>query len=275
MQYIHLFLYCKSNLENTMGKILIKTPDQIEWIKKSCHLTARTLDMIGQYVRPGVTTLELDTIINTFILSNGGVSADINYLGNNKWGKWGYPRSTCISLNDIICHGIPRADEVLKEGDILNIDVSTIVDGYFWDASRMYTVGSISENATKIISVTKRAWEIGIEQVRPGNFFWNIGYEIAKYAESQGCSVVREYTGHGVGVQFHEEPYVYHKADRNSGPKMQTGMVFTIEPMINLGKFATKIDKDNWTVRTKDGSLSAQFEHTILVTETGHTILTV
>jgi methionyl aminopeptidase len=174
----------------------------------------------------------------------------------------------------VVCHGVPRTDEVLKEGDILNIDVTTIVDGYFGDASRMYTVGEVSDKAKNIIAIAKKSWEIGIAQVRPGNFFGNIGYEIAKYAEAEGCSVVREYTGHGVGVQFHEEPYVYHKADRNSGPKMQPGMVFTIEPMINSGKFATKLDRDNWTVRTKDGALSAQWEHTILVTETGYEILT-
>lgn len=148
------------------------------------------------------------------------------------------------------------------------------MDGYFGDASRMYTVGQVSPEAEKVIAVSKKCWEIGIAQVRPGNHFGNIGYEIAKYAEANGCSVVREYTGHGTGVNFHEEPYVYHKADRNSGPKMQAGMVFTIEPMINSGKFATKLDKDQWTVRTKDGSLSAQWEHTILVTETGYEILT-
>ncbi len=156
----------------------------------------------------------------------------------------------------------------------MNIDVTTIVDGFFGDASRMFTVGVVSESAQKIIDVAKKSWEIGIAQVRPGNFFGNIGFEIAKYAESQGCSVVRDYTGHGVGVQFHEEPYVYHKADRNSGSKMQAGMIFTIEPMINLGKYAGKIDKDEWTVRTKDGSLSAQWEHTILVTPSGYEILT-
>lgn len=138
----------------------------------------------------------------------------------------------------------------------------------------MYTVGSISEKAQYLIDITRQAWEIGINQVRAGNYFGNIGYEIAKYVESHGCSVVREYTGHGTGVQFHEEPYVYHRAEKNSGQKMLSGMVFTIEPMINLGKFATKLDADHWTVRTKDGSLSAQFEHTILVTDTGHEILT-
>ena len=258
-----------------MSKIIIKTPEQIEWIRKAGKLTAMTLDMIGAYVKVGVSTLELDNIMNTFILSNGGVSACIDYKGNNSWGKWGYPRCTCISLNDVICHGIPSADEILKEGDILNIDVTTIVDGYFGDASRMYTVGEVSEKARELIAVTKKAWEIGIAEVRPGNFFGNIGYAISQYAEPRGYSVVRDYTGHGVGVEFHEEPYVYHKAEKNTGPKMQPGMVFTIEPMINLGKYASKLDKDNWTARTKDGSLTAQWEHTILVTETGYEILTV
>ncbi len=258
-----------------MSKILIKNPEQIAGIRKAGNLTARTLDMIWAYVKAWVSTLELDNIMNTFILSNGGISACINYNGNNTWGKWGYPRSTCISLNDVICHGIPRADEILKEWDILNIDVTTIVDGYFGDASRMYTVWAISEKAKELIAVTKKAWEIGIAEVRAGNFFGNIGYAISQYAEGRGYSVVRDYTGHGVGIEFHEEPYVYHKAERNTGPKMQAGMVFTIEPMINLGKYASKLDKDNWTARTKDGSLSAQFEHTIAVTETGYEILTV
>ena len=257
-----------------MAKILIKTPEQIEWIRKAGKLTAMTLDMIGNYVKAWVSTLELDTIMNTFIISNGGKSACIDYKGNNKWGKGGYPRCTCISLNDVICHGIPRADESLKEWDILNIDVTTIVDGYFGDASRMYTVWKVDQKALDLIAVTKKAWEIGIAEVRPGNYFGNIGYAISQYAESHGYSVVRDYTGHGVWVEFHEEPYVYHKAEKNTWPKMQAWMVFTIEPMINLGKFASKLDKDNWTARTKDGSLSAQWEHTIVVTETGYEILT-
>ena len=139
----------------------------------------------------------------------------------------------------------------------------------------MYTVGEVSEKAKDLIAVTKKSWEIGIAEVRPGNFFGNIGYAISQYAEGRGYSVVRDYTGHGVGVEFHEEPYVYHKAEKNTGPKMQVGMVFTIEPMINLGKYASKLDKDNWTARTKDGSLTAQWEHTILVTEKGYEILTV
>lgn len=177
-----------------------------------------TLDMIGKYVKPGVSTLELDNIMNTFILQNGGKSACIDYLGNNQWGKHAsaYKRCTCISLNDVICHGVPSQNEILKDGDILNIDVTTIVDGYFGDSSRMYTVGSISEKAQKLIDAAHESMMIGIKEVHPGNTFGNIGYAISQFAEGKGYSVVREYTGHGVGVQFHEEPYVYHKAAKNT-----------------------------------------------------------
>lgn len=260
-----------------MSKIRIKTPEQIAGIRKASHLTASVLDMIGIYVKPGISTEELDTIMNTFILSKGGKSACIDYLGNNKWGKGKgtYTRYTCISLNDVVCHGLPRKDEILKEWDILNIDVTTILDGYIGDASRMYAVGSISEKAKQVVDVARKCLEVGFSEVRPGNFFWNIWFAISAYAESHGCSVVREYTGHGTGVEFHEEPYVYHKAPKNSGPKMQVGMIFTIEPMINAGKFATKLAPDGWTVLTKDGSLSAQWEHTILVTDKWGEILTI
>ncbi len=232
--------------------------------------------MIGAYVQAGTSTLELDNIMNAFIIKNGGVSACINYDGGNSWNKTKtkYPRYTCISLNDVVCHGIPRADEILKEGDILNIDVTTIVDGFFGDASRMYTVWKITPEAEGLIAMTKKCLEIGIAEVRPGNFYGNIGYEIDKYATKEGYSVVRDFTGHGVGVKFHEEPYVYHRAPRNSGPKMEAGMIFTIEPMINAGKWAVKIMPDTWVAKTKDGSLSAQWEHTILVTPTGSEILT-
>ncbi len=259
-----------------MGKIIIKTPEQIAGIRKASKLTSSVLDMIGTYVKAWISTLELDNIMNAFILKNGGVSACIDYQWGNKWGKTkaSYPRYTCISVNDVVCHGIPRSDEILREGDILNIDVTTIVDGYFGDASRMYTVGKISEKAEKLIEITKKCLEIGISEVRPGNFYGNIWYEIDTFASKEGFSVVRDFTGHGVGVKFHEEPYVYHRAPKNSGPKMETGMVFTIEPMINIGKWAIKIMGDNWTAKTKDGSLSAQWEHTILVTETWYEILT-
>ncbi|MBS9783785.1 type I methionyl aminopeptidase [Candidatus Gracilibacteria bacterium] len=258
-----------------MGKIVIKTPAQIEGIRKAGKVTAGALEMIGAYIKPGVSTLELDNIINTYILKHGGRSATLLYKGNNEWGKGGYPRASCISVNEVVCHGIPSADKKLKEGDILNIDITTILDGYFGDASRMYTVGKVTDEAQKLIDITKECLEIGMREVRPGNHFGNIGYAISTFAEARGYSVVRDFTGHGVGIAFHEEPYVFHKAQKNSGPKMKEGMVFTIEPMINIGKWAVRMDQsDGWTVYTKDKSLSAQWEHTMVVTKNGVEILT-
>ncbi|MDD2487043.1 MAG: type I methionyl aminopeptidase [Candidatus Gracilibacteria bacterium] len=247
-------------------KIIIKNDKQIQGIRAASKIAAQALDMITPYVKEGISSEELDHICNTFIMSLGGHSACIGYHG--------YPKYTCISLNDTICHGIPSKNEILKPGDILNIDVTVIKDGYYGDTSRMYTVGEISEQAKNLISITKKALEIGIGQVRPGNFTGNIGYEIAKYVEAKGYGIVREYTGHGVGMDLHEEPYIYHKAPKNSGIIMEAGMIFTIEPMINVGSHKTKILKDGWTVKTEDSKLSAQFEHTILVTSDGFEILT-
>lgn len=246
--------------------IIIKTPEQIEGIRRSSWLAAATLDMIGQYVKPGINTEELDNICNAFILKNGGISACIGYHG--------YPKFTCISIGDVVCHGIPDSKTVLKEGDIVNIDVTTIVDGYFGDTSRMYLVGEVSNESKKLVDATKKALEIGISEVRPGNRFGNIGFAIGNYAEKLGYGVVRDYTGHGTGVYFHEEPYIVHKAPKDSGSKMEVGMIFTIEPMINAGTHKTKLLSDGWTVKTFDGKLSAQFEHTILVTDDGCEILT-
>ncbi len=249
-------------------EILIKTPEEIDGIRKSSKLAASILDFIEPYVLPGVTTIELDNMMNVYIKQNGGISACINYHG--------YPRYTCISVNDVVCHGIPSEKQILKDGDIVNIDVTTIVDGYFGDTSRMYLVGNVSREAKKLVETTKACLDIGIEQIRPGNHFGNIGYEIALYAERLGYSVVRDFTGHGTGVYFHEAPMVFHKAPKNSWEIMVEGMIFTVEPMINLGTYHTKIDqKDGWTARTKDGKLSAQYEHTILVTSDGYEILTV
>ncbi|MCK9272074.1 type I methionyl aminopeptidase [Candidatus Gracilibacteria bacterium] len=247
-------------------KVIIKNETQIAGIKEASRIAALTLDYIGQYVKVGITTEELDHICNAFIMQNGGKSACIGYHQ--------YPKYTCISINDTICHGIPSKSEVLKDGDIVNIDVTVFKAGYFGDTSRMYTVGNVSKTALKLIEVTKKALEIGISQVFPGNYTSNIGYEISKYVEKLGYSVVREYTGHGIGLQFHEEPYIYHKAQKNNGTIMAPGMIFTIEPMINIGDHRTKLLKDGWTVKTSDGNLSAQFEHTILVTEDGYEILT-
>ena len=206
-------------------KIIIKTPEQIEGIRKSSRLAANVLKMIEPYIKPGVSTEELDQICNTYILNNGGKSACIGYHG--------YPRYTCISANDVICHGIPSKKEILKEGDIINVDVTTIVDGYFGDTSKMFAVGKISKEQEKLIDMARTCLEIGLSEVYPGNRFGNIGYEIARHAERHGYSVVREYTGHGVGIYFHEEPYVYHKAPKDSGELIEPGMIFTIEPMIN------------------------------------------
>lgn len=250
-----------------MGGIIIKTPEQIEGIRKSCRLAAETLDFAAQFVKEGVTTAFIDEKIEEFILAHGAVPAPKGYNG--------FPKASCISPNNVVCHGIPSEHVVLKEGDIINIDITTILDGYYGDTSRMFAVGNIAEEAEKLVNVTKHCLDLGIEQVKPGNYFGNIGFVINRYARANGYSVVYEFCGHGVGLEFHEEPQVDHTARRNTGPKMKPGMIFTIEPMINQGKPKTSIDRlDGWTARTIDDRLSAQFEHTILVTETGFEVLT-
>ena len=247
--------------------IIFKTDEQIEGIRKSSKLAGETLTYIEAFVKAGVSTEYLNQHIHQFTLDNGAIPATLNYNG--------YPKSCCISLNEVVCHGIPSDDIILKEGDILNIDVTTILNGYYGDTSRMFTIGNISPEAQKLIQVTKHSLDLGIKEVRPNNQIGNIGYAISRYANSQGFSVVYEFCGHGVGVEFHEDPQVDHSSRKNSGPRMRPGMTFTIEPMINEGKPRVKIDKfDNWTARTIDNKLSAQFEHTVLVTETGCEVLT-
>ena len=250
-----------------MTNIIIKTPQQIDGVRKSSKLAAQALDFAAQFVKPGVSTDVIDNEIERFILKNNAFPATKGYNG--------YPKSSCISLNEVVCHGIPSPQTVLKEGDILNIDVTTILKGYYGDTSRMFSVGEISPEADKLVKATKHCLDLGIKQVVPGNYFGNIGFAISRYAKAQGYSVVYEFCGHGVGIEFHEEPQVDHAARKNSGPKMKPGMIFTIEPMINQGRAGTKIDKhDGWTARSVDNKLSAQFEHTILVTETGFEVLT-
>ncbi|MDX9882536.1 MAG: type I methionyl aminopeptidase [Prolixibacteraceae bacterium] len=249
-----------------MEKIIIKTHEQIEGIRKSSQLAAKTLGYVKQFVKEGVSTGFIDGKIEEFVRSHGAVPATLGFHG--------YPKSSCISLNEIVCHGIPSEETILKTGDILNIDVTTILNGYYGDTSRMYAVGEISKEAQELIDVTEHCLNLGIQQVAPGNYFGNIGFVIDRYARSKGYSVVYEYCGHGVGVHFHEAPQVDHSARRNSGPRMKPGMIFTIEPMINQGKPRTVVDEnDGWTARTIDNKLSAQFEHTVLVTETGYEIL--
>lgn len=246
--------------------ILIKTPEQIEGIRKSSQLAARTLKHLEQFVKPGVKTIDIDTECERFIRANGAIPATKGYKG--------FKHSCCISPNDVICHGVPN-DYVIQHGDIVNIDVTTILNGYYGDTCKMYLVGEVSEYARNLVEATKKCLHLGMEQCFPGNHLGNVGYHIAKYAESLNYSVVYEFCGHGVGVKFHEDPEVPHIADRNTGPMLKPGMIFTVEPMINAGKARAKIDKkDNWTARTIDGKLSAQFEHTLLITETGCEALT-
>lgn len=247
--------------------IIIKNQEQIEGIRKSAQLAGRTLQLIGDYIKEGVTTEYLDNIIKEFIADHGAIAAPLNYNG--------FPKSSCISPNNVICHGIPSKDVILKAGDIVNIDITTILDGYFGDTSRMFTVGEVSDEVQNLLDVTKHCLDLGIQQVKPKNSFGNIGYFIGRYAQAKGYSVVYEFCGHGVGLQFHEEPQVDHLARKNSGAEMKPGMIFTIEPMINQGKPKVDIDEnDGWTARTIDNKLSAQYEHTILVTPTGFEVLT-
>jgi methionyl aminopeptidase len=250
-----------------MGKIIIKNQEQIGGIRASSRLAASTLDYISEFVKPGVTTDFLDQKIEEYIIQNGATPATKGYNG--------FPKSSCISPNEVVCHGIPSEKVILREGDIINIDVTTILNGYFGDTSRMFCIGEVSERARKLVETTRHCLDLGIQQVKPGNNFGNIGFVISRYAKANGFSVVYEFCGHGVGLHFHEEPQVDHTSRRNTGPVMQPGMIFTIEPMINEGRPSTKVDKaDGWTARTSDNLLSAQFEHTILVTNDGFEVLT-
>ncbi len=246
--------------------IIIKTPKQIKGIKKSCELSANTLRYLEQFVMPGVSTQILNNRAEKYIRKHGGIPAPLGYGG--------YPKATCISLNEIICHGIPSNRVILKDGDILNIDISTELDGYYGDTCTMFKVGNTNDKANDLIAVARECLKIGIKQVKPGNKFGNIGHKIGRYAKSKGCSVVTRFCGHGVGIRLHEDPKILHNAKKNTGEVMKPGMIFAIEPMINEGTHLCRIDEDKWTARTLDGKLSAQFEHTVLVTQTGCEILT-
>ena len=246
--------------------VTIKTPDEIEKMRVAGQLAARVLKMIEPHVQPGVTTDELDRICHEYIVDElQAIPAPLNYRG--------FPKSVCISVNHVVCHGIP-GDKVLKRGDLVNIDVTVIKDGYHGDTSRMYYVGEPSVLARRLTEVARECMRIGIEMVKPGVRLGDIGHAIQTHAESQNFSVVREYCGHGIGREFHEEPQVLHYGQPNTGMPLQAGMTITIEPMINAGRAATRLLKDGWTVVTRDHSLSAQWEHTILVTEDGVEVLT-
>ncbi|WP_405238997.1 type I methionyl aminopeptidase [Lentisalinibacter orientalis] len=246
--------------------VTIKTPDEQEKMRVAGRLAATVLDMIGEHVRPGVTTGELDAICHRYIVEElDAVPAPLNYRG--------FPKSICTSVNHVVCHGIP-GDRQLKSGDALNIDITVIKDGFHGDTSRMFHVGKPSVQAERVAAVAREGMLRGIAQVAPGNHLGDIGHAIQKYVESQRCSVVREYCGHGIGRGFHEDPQVLHYGRPGTGMELVPGMSITVEPMVNAGKRHVKLLPDGWTVVTKDHSLSAQWEHTVLVTETGHEILT-
>ncbi len=248
-------------------KVTIKTPEEIEKMRVAGRLAAEVLEMIEEYVKPGVTTEELDRICHQYITEvQQAIPAPLNYKG--------FPKSICTSVNHVICHGIPSDKKVLKEGDILNIDATVIKDGYHGDTSKMYFVGKPSIAAERLVRVTQECLYKGIELVRPGARLGDIGHVIQKHAEAHYYSIVRDYCGHGIGRVFHEEPQVLHYGEPGTGMELQAGMTFTIEPMLNQGKHHTRLLPDGWTVVTKDHKLSAQWEHTILVTETGFEVLT-
>jgi methionyl aminopeptidase len=251
--------------------ITIKTPEQIEKMRVAGRLTGEVLDYIGAFVKPGVTTGELDKLCHDLIVEvQKAIPAPLNYAPA---GHKPYPKSICSSVNHQVCHGVP-GDKKLKGGDIVNLDITVIKDGWHGDSSRMFYVGEPNIQAKRLTEITYECMWKGIAVVRPGAFLGDIGAAIQRHAERHGYSVVREFCGHGIGAKFHEEPQVLHYGQAGTGPKLEPGMVFTIEPMINAGKRDIRVLGDGWTVVTKDHALSAQWEHTILVTETGYEVLT-
>jgi methionyl aminopeptidase len=242
-----------------------KTPEEIEVMKESCQLAAEVLVMIDPYVKPGVTTDRLNQICHDFIVSKGAIPSPLNYRG--------FPKSICSSVNEEICHGIP-SERKLRNGDIVNLDITTYFKGFHGDTSRTFLVGSPRKKAEKLVEVCKEALQRGIEVVKPGARLGDIGATIQNLAESHGYTVVREFCGHGIGNNFHEEPQILHYGNFGEGLEIKKGMVFTIEPMLNLGKPDLKILSDKWTAVTQDGQISAQFEHTLCVTDTGVEVMT-
>lgn len=251
--------------DRTAEGIKLHTPQEFEGMRAAGRLAAEVLDMIAPHVVPGVSTGELDERIHAFILEHNAVPATLGYRG--------YTKSSCISINHVVCHGIP-GEKLLKEGDILNIDVTVILDGWFGDTSRMYVAGTPNRKSERLIDITHRALMLGIEQVRPGATFGDIGHAIQRFAEGERCGVVRDFCGHGLGRVFHDAPNVLHYGRPGAGAVLRPGMFFTIEPMINLGRPETKTLNDGWTAVTRDKSLSAQFEHSVGVTEDGVEIFT-
>jgi len=251
-----------------VSRIDIMSSRDLERMRAACKLAADTLVMVGERLRAGMTTDEINTLVHEYTLAHNAIPSPLNYHG--------FPKSVCTSVNEVVCHGIPGA-QVLKDGDIINVDVTSYFpakDGFHGDTSATFYIGEPSAEAKKVVEVARRCLELGIAEVKDNARLGDIGAAIQEYAESQGCSVVRDYVGHGIGRQFHTAPQVAHYGTRGAGKRIKAGMVFTIEPMINLGRFECEVLADKWTVLTADRSLSAQFEHTIVVTQNGAEVLT-
>lgn len=245
---------------------IIKNKEQIEGIKASAKINNGALDLVAEKIKVGMTTEDINKIVHDYTVEHGGIPAPLNYSG--------FPKSVCTSINDEVCHGIPSEDVVLKDGDIVNVDVSTIYNGYFSDASRMFMIGNVAEEDKKLVEVAKECLQKGIEAIKPWGFLGDIGAAVQYHAEKNGYSVVMDFGGHGIGLAFHEDPFVPHVGEEGEGMLLVPGMTFTVEPMINQGRPELYVDADNdWTAITEDGGYSAQWEHTVLVTEDGIEIL--
>lgn len=246
---------------------LLKTPEQIAEIRKSADLNTAVLDHVAAHIKAGMSTAEIDKLVYVFTTEHGGIPAPLNYEG--------FPKSVCTSINNVICHGIPSEDEILQDGDIINVDVSTILNGYYSDASRMFAIGNLDERSEKIMRVTKECVELGLKAAKPWGHLGDIAHAINSHAQANGYSVVEEIGGHGIGLEFHEEPFVSYVTKKGTEMVLVPGMMFTIEPMINEGTPEFFVDEDNgWTVYTLDDGLSAQIEYMVLVTEKGVEVLT-
>lgn len=249
------------------NRSILKTKEQIQGIKDSSVINVAVLDAVAKMIGPGVSTQQIDDVVHEVTVKMGGIPAPLNYEG--------YPKSVCTSINEVVCHGIPSKDVILKEGDIVNVDVSTLYKGYFSDSSRMFCIGEVSEEKKKLVDVTKECMLKGLEMVKPWNFLGDMAQVINDHAKANGYSVVVEIGGHGIGLEFHEEPFVSYVTKAGTEMLMVPGMVFTIEPMVNMGTSEVYVDdEDGWTVYTEDGKPSAQWEITVAVTEDGHEVLT-
>ena len=248
-----------------MAKFNKYYPDEFKKLRNAGKISSQCLDFISDKIKPGVKTQDIDDLCVNFLKKHNAISAPLFYRG--------FPKSICTSVNHVVCHGIP-SEKILKEGDIVNVDITSFVDGFHGDTSRTFCVGKVSVKAKNLVETTKEALERSIKILKPGIYLGDIGFEIQNFVEKNGYSVVRDFCGHGVGRNFHEEPNILHYGKKGTGPKLEEGMVFTIEPMINAGKYETKLLNDGWTAVTKDKSLSAQFEHTVGIKNNGYEIFT-